>query len=115
MANEFKIKNGITIDSGQAVDEISTDGTLASNLDTALVTEKAIKKYVDDNHPTAPVTSVNSETGVVVLTTGDILEDTDVNVPTSGVCSSQYNARSSPKTLIPKSERTPDISSLKRI
>ena len=36
-----------TVASGQTISEISTDGTLASNVDTALVTEKAIKTYVD--------------------------------------------------------------------
>jgi hypothetical protein len=32
---------------GQQVDEISIDGTLAANVDTKLVTQKAIKTYVD--------------------------------------------------------------------
>ena len=36
-----------TVASGQTISEISTDGTLTSNVDTALVTEKAIKTYVD--------------------------------------------------------------------
>jgi hypothetical protein len=44
--------------------------------------EPATKKYVDDNITVAPVDSINGETGVVVLTTGDISEDTDANYVT---------------------------------
>lgn len=39
--------NKLKVASGQAVDEISTDGTLAGNSDTALPTEQAVKSYVD--------------------------------------------------------------------
>jgi hypothetical protein len=34
---------------GASVNEFSTDGTMAGNSDTAVPTEKAVKKYVDDN------------------------------------------------------------------
>ena len=53
MANEFKIKNGFVIGTGSTYDnpinEVSTDPTLGSDSDTAVVSEKAIKAYVDAN------------------------------------------------------------------
>lgn len=39
--------NKLKVASGQEVNEISTDGTLAGNSDTALPTEQAVKSYVD--------------------------------------------------------------------
>lgn len=39
--------NKLKVNSGQEVDEVSTDGTLAGNSDTALPTEQAVKTYVD--------------------------------------------------------------------
>jgi hypothetical protein len=36
------------LSSGASIDEFSTDGTLAGNLDTAVPTEKAVKTYVDN-------------------------------------------------------------------
>ena len=39
--------NGLQFDAGQNVSEISTDGTLVDNSNTALPTEQAVKTYVD--------------------------------------------------------------------
>ena len=41
----------IQINSGQEIDEFSTDGTFFNDSDTALPTEKAVKAYVDNNIP----------------------------------------------------------------
>ncbi len=41
------VTNNFSFDAGQAVDEISIDGTLADDSDTAIPTEKAVKTYVD--------------------------------------------------------------------
>lgn len=40
---------GTTVTLVNPIDEISTDGTLADNSDTAVPTEKAVKTYVDSN------------------------------------------------------------------
>jgi len=40
--------NGLTLQSGVAVKEISNDGTMAGNSDDAVPTEKAVKTYTDD-------------------------------------------------------------------
>lgn len=41
--------NGLKLKYGVAVNEFSSDGTLAGDSDLAVPTEKAVKKYVDDN------------------------------------------------------------------
>ena len=43
---------GVTLQSGTNVNEFSIDGTLAGDSDDAVPTEKAVKKYVDDNSGT---------------------------------------------------------------
>jgi len=74
-----------------AIGNLDTDKADKSNvleLDNATVFtpdadyEPATKKYVDDSVSASGVTSVNGETGVVTLTTGDITEDTDKNYVT---------------------------------
>lgn len=45
----FDMSCGFSLNSGQIVTEFSTDGTLAGDSDAAIPTEKAVKKYVDDN------------------------------------------------------------------
>lgn len=46
---KVKIEGDLTLDTGATADEISTDGTLAGDSDTAVPTEKAVKTYVDAN------------------------------------------------------------------
>ena len=47
IAGDLIITNDFSFDGGQTVDEISIDGTLADDSDTAIPTEKAVKTYVD--------------------------------------------------------------------
>ena len=42
------ITGSLLFDTGATVDEFSTDDTLGGDSDTAVPTEKAVKKYVDD-------------------------------------------------------------------
>ena len=54
MSNKaFKVKHGLELPNGTSITEFSIDDTLAGNSDDAVPTEKAIKKYVDDNSTTA--------------------------------------------------------------
>jgi len=57
----------ITTASGATIDEFSIDGTLAGDSDTAVPTEKAVKKYVDDN--------AGGTSGPVFLTKDEPTED----------------------------------------
>ena len=43
------VDGSIALEFGQAVDEISIDGTLSDNSDQAIPTERAVKAYVDNN------------------------------------------------------------------
>ena len=48
MSNKaFKVKHGLELPNGVAVEEFSTDTTLAGNSDNAVPTEKAVKTYAD--------------------------------------------------------------------
>ncbi len=47
-SERLEVKGKIKLDKGNAVDEISIDGTFASTNDSAIVTNKAIKTYVDN-------------------------------------------------------------------
>ena len=47
----------LTLPSGVAINEFSSDGTLAGDSDDAVPTEKAVKKYVDDNAGSSPLTT----------------------------------------------------------
>ncbi|MBJ2173213.1 tail fiber domain-containing protein [Aureibaculum sp. A20] len=49
ISNKLLVEGDMRLQSGAAVNEISTDGTLAGNSDEAIPTEKAIKTYVDNN------------------------------------------------------------------
>ena len=44
---KVKVEGDLTLDTGATADEISTDGTLAGDSDTAIPTEKAVKTYAD--------------------------------------------------------------------
>ncbi|MHA1447882.1 MAG: hypothetical protein ACTSP4_00480 [Candidatus Hodarchaeales archaeon] len=79
--------NSLTTGTGATIDEFSTDGTLAGNSDTAGLTEKAVKTYVDvhtangmftrtgtDLTPTNSGDSIKMGTGVVK---SDIYKDID--------------------------------------
>jgi hypothetical protein len=63
--------NKLKVASGQEVDEISTDGTLAGNSDTVIPTEQAVKTYVDTTAGLllqsfiTSVSSVQSTTAVI--------------------------------------------------
>lgn len=71
--------------SGPTVDELSTDGTLADNSDTAVPTEKAVKAYVDDyvyafcKKGSAQSLTKNSAT---VIDFDNVVTDTDCAVTT---------------------------------
>ena len=57
-----KIEGEIELASGASVSEVSTDGTMADNSDTAVPTEKAVKTYVDAGvNPTGAVLSFAGE------------------------------------------------------
>lgn len=47
IAGSLIVTTNFSFDGGQTVDEISTDGTLADDSDTAIPTEQAVKTYVD--------------------------------------------------------------------
>ena len=47
ISNNLIVTNDFSFDGGQPVNEISTDGTLSGDSDTALPTEKAIRTYVE--------------------------------------------------------------------
>ena len=47
ISNNLIVTNDFSFDGGQTVNEISTDGTLSGDSDTALPTEKAIRTYVE--------------------------------------------------------------------
>ncbi len=47
--SNLEVGGNIQLQFGSAANEISTDGTLASNSDKAIPTEKAIKTYIDNN------------------------------------------------------------------
>lgn len=66
----FKIKNGIQIDAGQSISEISTDDAFTDNSDTAIPTESTVKSYVDAKFgnisiKTSDYTLVNGDTNKV--------------------------------------------------
>jgi len=76
--------SGLTLASGTAINEFSTDGTLADGSDNAVPTEQAVKTYVDNQIDNVPYVTKpdagsggnpNSET--VVGDAGDIYIDTD--------------------------------------
>lgn len=57
-----KIEGEIELASGASVSEVSTDGTMADNSDTAVPTEQAVKTYVDAGvNPTGAVLSFAGE------------------------------------------------------
>lgn len=62
IAENVNIGGTLKLTNGTAVDELSTDGTLADDSDTAVPTEKAVKTYVD--------TAIGSQSGG--FSTGDI-------------------------------------------
>jgi len=53
-----------------AIDEFSTDGTLAGDSDLAVPTEKAVKLYVDTNVPSTNLT-INATSSAYSLTSDD--------------------------------------------
>ena len=48
-ATALDVEGYVTLSLGTAINEFSTDGTLAGDSDDAVPTEKAVKAYVDDN------------------------------------------------------------------
>lgn len=59
--------------------EVSIDGTLASNSDNKLPTEKAVKTYVDNSVAGGAVSTVNGATGAITIAAGSAID-----VSTSG-------------------------------
>ena len=70
---------------GATINEFSTDGTLADNSDTALVTERAIKTYVDSQ-----LGGGQNDLSVNSLTAGSI-RATGTSITTTGVSGSDVN------------------------
>ncbi|NOR45428.1 MAG: hypothetical protein GQ534_07560, partial [Candidatus Delongbacteria bacterium] len=48
-ANALTINGSLTLDTGGAVSRFSTDGTLATNSDSHIPTEKAVRTYVTNS------------------------------------------------------------------
>ena len=83
MANEFKIKNGVTIDSSAPASGIVTD--LSTALITDLVTGSGIKSYVDEQVTGGGIPSVG-DYGDIDASDGDGgWYNTDIHVNESGV------------------------------
>lgn len=63
------IKGSLNLQNGVAVDEFSTDGTLADDSDTAVPTEKAVKAYADSVQQAAQAYTDQSTTNSVINNT----------------------------------------------
>ncbi|MBJ2173212.1 tail fiber domain-containing protein [Aureibaculum sp. A20] len=61
--NDLEIGGNIKLEEGNAVNEISTDGTMGDNSDEAIPTEKAVKTYVDIN-TSSGLEAINEGNGI---------------------------------------------------
>jgi len=80
MAGEFKIRNGVIVNNTIPISGIIDDDTLSANLSTNLVSERAIKGYVDGKISNLPITNLSG-----VLTEGNVgagLQIKDIANPT---------------------------------
>jgi len=71
-AGSLQLLNGV------AVDEFSTDGTLAGDSDTALPTEKAVKTYVNTKSAFAAHKNGTDQTGIVTATATKVTATTEL-------------------------------------
>lgn len=68
--------NGLKLQSGVAINEFSTDGTLIGNSDTVVPTERAVKTYVDVAINTSTINIVNTNTDTTAIIGDAVLVDT---------------------------------------
>ena len=80
------ITGSLSFDAGNAVSEISTDGTLTDNSDAALVTEKAVKTYVDNQLSNGKIVDGTAESQVLRWdnTNGKWIPEGDLTIDASG-------------------------------
>ena len=80
------INNKVSLASGTAVNEFSTDGTMAGDSDDAVPTEKAVKAYADSVAAGGgvPTSTFTQDSGVIVGTgAGTFQEETGATLRTS--------------------------------
>ena len=115
-ANDIALFNGTTgvliKDSGV---QISTDGTLASDSDTLIPSQKAVKTYADTKVSSSSI----SDSGVAISTDGTMTSDSDSYVPTqkavvtyiTGTSATLTNKRITRRVNTIDSSATPSINS----
>ncbi|MDA3844635.1 MAG: hypothetical protein PF588_09745 [Candidatus Kapabacteria bacterium] len=79
-------------DGGNAIDEISIDGTLAGNSNLAVPTELAVKTYVDNATSSATLTDGNIFVGDNLNVAADVAMTGDVTIDNTGLTDIAANA-----------------------
>lgn len=85
----------LTINSTQTINEISIDGTLAGDSDSAVPTEAAVKEYVDTGlagKVAGPVSATDSAFALYDGTTGKLIKDSATTISTDDTLASDSNS-----------------------